>query len=80
MTATHLIDHLHLGQVQILRAATHFLQAQGVLKKCSAGDVYRREPDSHIGTLGFILVGALGILLALPVFQFLILYRVVISK
>ena len=79
-SATHLVDHLHFGQVQILCAAAQLLQPQGVLQESGAGDVNRWKPDGHLGTVGLVLVAALGVLQALPILQFLVLYLVVVSE
>ena len=78
MSTTYLICHFYLRQVQILRAATHVLQSQGILQESCCRGIGRGEPYGDLGTLGLILV--LAPRLTLPVKQFLILNLVVVSE
>ena len=80
VSAAHLVCHLHLGQVEVLGSLAQLLQSHGVLYEGRVGDVGRWKPEAHVRTLGFFLVGTLGLHLSLPVHEFLILYLIVFAK
>lgn len=77
VTAAHAVGHLHLREVEVLRAAALFLERHSVLQEGGVGEVGRREPEGHIGTFRLLLVRAAGLHLALPVGQALVFGLVV---
>ena len=80
VSATHLVGHLHLGQVQILRAASLLLKCQGVLQESGRCDIGRREPEANCRTLRFLLVCSTRLHLTNPVGQLPIFHLVVVSE
>ncbi len=67
--ATHAVCHLHLGHVDVLGALPQLLASHGVLYEGCVGDIGGWKPESHIGSDGFLLVGALRLHQLLPLHQ-----------
>ena len=80
VTATHLVRHLHLGQVQVLRAPAHLLQRHRVLDKGRIRQVGRRKPETHVRTFGLLLVRPPRLHLPLPVHQLPVLRLIMLAK
>ena len=80
MASTHLVCHLHFGQIEILRTTTLFFQRHSILEESRIGKVGGREPYCHLGAFGFLFVGTLGLHLPLPIRDFLVLNVVVVAE
>ena len=80
VTAAHAVGHLDLGHVEVLRASAEGLASHSILEEGCGGDVRGREPESHVGADGLLLVGGLGLHLALPLDELLELLLVVLAE
>ena len=66
MTAAQLVGHLHLGNVDVLRATAVSLKRHGIQQESRVGRVVRYKPDTLLRTIGFILVVAPRLFLFRP--------------
>ena len=78
VSAAHAVGHLHLGQVEVLSAATQILARHAVEDEGRIGNVRGRKPEGNVRPHGLLLVGRLALDLLLPLNELLQL-RLVVS-
>ena len=75
VSAAEAVGHLHLGQIEVLRAALRF-QGHAVQQKAGSRRIHRGEIEGNVRT-GCAILASIGIRLTLPVHE-LIRYRFVV--
>ena len=68
MTAAKAVGHLHLGQVEVLRATVR-LQGHAVQQETCCRGVNRREPEGEVRTCCAVFA-SIGVRLSLPFHEF----------
>ena len=68
MTAAKAVGHLHLGQIEVLRATVGF-QGHAVQQETCCRGVNRREPEGEVRTCRAVFA-SIGVRLSLPFYEF----------
>ena len=80
VTATQLVGHLHLGQVEVLCKSPLSLKGYRILEEASPGRIGGRESVGHDGFHGFGLVVAFRFLQFLPRLVLVLFFLIVLTE